>query len=63
MTEKLRSKMGDAAVKLAGKWNTRGAGTMEFLCDDKGKLLLHGDEYAASRWSIASPRRLTAWTS
>ncbi len=38
MTEKLRAKMGAAAVKLAESVNYEGAGTMEFLCDDKGNF-------------------------
>lgn len=38
MTEKLRAKMGAAAVKLAESVNYVGAGTMEFLVDDKGNF-------------------------
>jgi acetyl-CoA carboxylase biotin carboxylase subunit len=36
MTDKLRQRMGAAAVKLAEAVNYVGAGTMEFLVDDKG---------------------------
>jgi acetyl-CoA carboxylase biotin carboxylase subunit len=36
LTEKLRSKMGAAAVKLAEAVKYEGAGTIEFLLDDKG---------------------------
>jgi acetyl-CoA carboxylase biotin carboxylase subunit len=36
MTESLRKKMGNASVKLAEAVNYEGAGTIEFLVDDKG---------------------------
>ena len=36
MTEKLRAKMGDASVKLARSVGYIGAGTIEYLVDDKG---------------------------
>jgi acetyl-CoA carboxylase biotin carboxylase subunit len=36
LTEKLRSKMGAAAVKLAEAVKYEGAGTIEYLLDDKG---------------------------
>jgi acetyl-CoA carboxylase, biotin carboxylase subunit len=38
MNDKLRAKMGACAVKLAESVEYVGAGTMEFLCDDKGNF-------------------------
>src|SRR4029079_9517904 len=38
MTDKLRQKMGAAAVKLAQEVKYVGAGTMEFLADDRGNF-------------------------
>jgi acetyl-CoA carboxylase biotin carboxylase subunit len=38
MTEKLRAKMGAAAIKLAQEVKYVGAGTMEFLADDRGNF-------------------------
>ena len=38
MTEELRAKMGKAAVDLAKAVNYEGAGTLEFLVDDKGNF-------------------------
>ncbi len=38
MTPELRKKMGDASIKLAQAVNYEGAGTMEYLVDDKGNF-------------------------
>jgi acetyl-CoA carboxylase biotin carboxylase subunit len=48
MTDKLRKKMGDAAVKAAEFIAYEGAGTVEFLGGQRPQFLLHGNEYAYS---------------
>ena len=53
MTPDLRAAMGAAAVKAAKAVGYTGAGTVEFIADGAGKLragrlLVHGDEHAAS---------------
>ena len=44
----LRRRMGDVAVAVARAVGYRGAGTVEFLLDAAGRLLLHRDEHAAA---------------
>jgi acetyl-CoA carboxylase biotin carboxylase subunit len=46
MTDELRNKMGEAAVKAAEYIKYEGAGTVEFLVDKHRNFLLHGNEYA-----------------
>ena len=46
LTPALRKRMGNAAVKLAQSVGYMNAGTMEFLVDRRGSLLLHRDEHA-----------------
>ncbi len=45
LTPAMRRRMGQAAVKLAQSVGYVNAGTMEFLVDQKGALLLHRDEH------------------
>ena len=45
LDESLRKAMGKASVKLAEAVGYQNAGTMEFLVDEKGQILLHGDEH------------------
>ncbi len=44
--KKLRKKMGEASVRLAKEIGYENCGTIEYLVDDDGELLLHGDEHA-----------------
>ena len=44
-TPELRERMGEAAVALAANIGYVGAGTIEFLLDDRRQVLLHGDEH------------------
>ena len=48
MTPERRRQMGEAAVAAARAVDYRGAGTVEFIVDPSGRVLLHGDEHAAS---------------
>ena len=45
ITKELRMNMGKAAIKGAEAIKYEGAGTVEFLVDKYGKILLHGNEY------------------
>ena len=41
----LREAMGEAAVKICREIGYENCGTIEFLVDDAGQLLFHGDEH------------------
>ena len=62
LTPALRKRMGHAAVKLAQAVDYTNAGTMEFLVDQQGQLLLHRDEHPHPGGAHRSPRRFTAAT-
>ena len=57
MTDKLREKMGEAAIAGAEAIGYEGAGTVEFLVGQAPQLLLHGDETPAFKWNIRLLRR------
>ena len=46
LSQELREKMGTAAVEACKRVGYSSAGTIEFLLDEDGQLLLHGDEHA-----------------
>ncbi len=46
LDEELRRAMGVAAIKAVRATDYQNAGTIEFLFDERGPLLLHGDEHA-----------------
>ena len=48
VSAELRERMGAAAVAAVQAIGYEGAGTLEFLLDRDGQLLLHGDEHAAA---------------
>ena len=48
LTEDLRRAMGVAAIKAVRATNYKNAGTIEFLLDERGVVLLHGDEHAGA---------------
>ena len=63
LTDELRRAMGVAAIKAVRAVDYRNAGTIEFLLDTDGQVLLHGDEHARAGGASGHPSRSRAPTS